>query len=93
MEKMTSLHPKAQMSIRNNFNEYIYDRWGNLIFHTNEWDMTDPPSGQAKGWNGFVNNSGGVKNVVMDVYVYKIILREFNNGPEHEYIGSITLVP
>jgi gliding motility-associated-like protein len=85
--------PKGSNVDPNNFNEYIYDRWGNLIFHTNEWDLTTPPSGQAKGWNGTVNNSGGVKNVVMDVYVYKIILREFNNGPEHEYIGSITLVP
>ncbi len=54
----------------NNYNEYIYDRWGDLIFHTTEWDITNAPEGHAKGWNGTINNNGNVKDdVVMDVYV------------------------
>jgi gliding motility-associated-like protein len=75
----------------NNYNEYIFDRWGNLIFKTNKWDIINH---RAEGWNGTVYNKGNTaKNVVTDVYVYKIILREFNDGPEHEYIGRITLIP
>ncbi|MGD0709693.1 MAG: gliding motility-associated C-terminal domain-containing protein [Bacteroidales bacterium] len=87
--------PKGTNVDTNNYVEYIYDRWGNLIFQTNEWDIInkDPDTGHAKPWNGTVNNKGTINDVVMDVYVYKIELREFNNGPKHSYVGRITLVP
>jgi gliding motility-associated-like protein len=79
----------------NNYNEYIYDRWGNLVFQTTKWQVskTEPPKGQAEGWNGTIYNNGNNKDIVMDIYVYKIDLREFNHGPKHEYVGRITLVP
>jgi len=84
-------YPKGMNVDPNNFNEYIYDRWGNLVFQTNQWDATKH---QAKiGWNGTLNNNGTYNNVVMDVYVYKIEVREFNDGPKHEYVGRVTLVP
>ena len=79
----------------NNYEEYIYDRWGNLVFQTTKWQVskTEPPKGQAEGWNGTINNNSNIKEIVMDIYVYKIDLREFNHGPKHEYVGRITLVP
>ncbi|MGD0711305.1 MAG: gliding motility-associated C-terminal domain-containing protein, partial [Bacteroidales bacterium] len=72
----------------NNYNEYIYDRWGNLVFQTTKWQVskTEPPKGQAEGWNGTIYNNGNNKDIVMDIYVYKIDLREFNHGPKHEYV-------
>jgi len=75
----------------NNYMEYIFDRWGNLIFKTNKWDPVRHIAGET--WNGTVNNSGNFNDVVMDVYVYRIILREIDNGPKHEYIGRISLIP
>jgi gliding motility-associated-like protein len=84
-------YPKGMNVDPNNFTEYIYDRWGNLIFQTNQWDVTNH---RAKiGWNGTINNNGNYNNVVLDVYVYKIEVREFNDGPKHEYLGKVTLVP
>ena len=79
--------PKGMNVDPNYYNEYIYDRWGNLIFQTNKWDVTKH---QAETWNGTVNNRGTRKDVVLDVYVYKIVLREFNDGPKHEYVGRVT---
>lgn len=56
----------------------IFDRWGNLVFHTDEiknhWD------GTYKG-----------RMVQEDVYVYKINLTDIFFSP-HKYIGKITVV-
>ena len=82
--------PKGMNVDPNNYSENIYDRWGNLVFQTSKWDVVKH---QAEPWNGTMNNKGGFSDVVMDVYVYKIDVREFNNGPKHEYIGRVTLVP
>lgn len=70
-----------------NFNMQIFDRWGNVMFQTNKWLVNS-----AEPWNGTQNNSGKVDNVVMDVYVYRIRLKEID-GPKHDYIGRITLIP
>ena len=93
--------PQGMNIDTNNYNEYIYDRWGNLICKTNKWDATNHHSlvwnpinnNWDPGWNGTVNNKGTFKDVVTDVYVYRIILKEFNAGLEHEYVGRISLVP
>jgi len=82
--------PRGMNVDPNNYSENIYDRWGNLVFQTSKWDAVKH---QAEPWNGTFNNNGSFSNVVMDVYVYKIDVREFNNGPKHEYIGRVTLVP
>jgi len=71
----------------NNFDMYIFNRWGNLMFHTTTWVST-----YGEPWNGTKNNSGTINNVVMDVYVYRILAKEIQ-GPKHEYIGSVTLMP
>lgn len=62
------------------FKMFIFDRWGNEIFKTE--DMNE-------GWNGRVRNSGEI--VQQDVYVYKIFTKDlFRN--DHAYIGTVTIV-
>ncbi|MFA4850896.1 MAG: gliding motility-associated C-terminal domain-containing protein [Bacteroidales bacterium] len=60
----------------------IFNRWGSLIYHTNTI---------GDKWNGTLNNSGTWDDVVIDVYVYVISVKEME-GPKHEYIGRVTLI-
>ncbi len=58
----------------------IYDRWGNLIFYTDNVD---------KHWDGRINR--GTETGQEDVYVYVVnILDNKNKG--HRYIGNVTIV-
>lgn len=59
---------------------YIFDRWGNIVFHTTDIYAT---------WNGTWQNNGD--KVQEDVYVYKIQFTDNMQG-EHEAIGSVTLI-
>ena len=59
----------------------IYDRWGNLVFQTN--DMT-------KGWNGNSHTSG--QPAPNGVYVYKIEIREPIGFEPKIYYGHVTLL-
>ena len=43
-------------------------------------------------WNGTVNNQGTEDDIIVDVYVYLIRVKEFDGGPIHEYYGEVTLV-
>ncbi|MEA2106252.1 MAG: PKD domain-containing protein [Bacteroidota bacterium] len=56
----------------------IYNRWGELIFETNNLEM---------GWNGKV----GGKEAKSDVYVWKAEGR-FTNGRAFELAGDVTLI-
>jgi gliding motility-associated-like protein len=62
------------------FNLMIFDRWGNLIFTSNDYQ---------KGWDGRAN--GGSNIAQMDVYVWKVELID-NVKKDHHYIGSVSLV-
>ncbi len=64
----------------NNFEMWIFDRWGNLIWHTNKW---------LDGWDGRAN--GGKDIAQIDVYVWKIICRDVNGG-KHSIIGHVSLI-
>lgn len=57
----------------------IYDRWGNLVFHSAKID---------EHWNGKMNNKGEIMQE--DVYVYVIKLSD-KEGRKHKYIGGVTL--
>ncbi|MBS1638178.1 MAG: choice-of-anchor L domain-containing protein [Bacteroidetes bacterium] len=61
------------------FKMYIFDRWGEMIFYSE-----DP----YKGWDGHVK---GGKMAKQDVYVYKIILKDFKDK-KHEYVGHVTVL-
>jgi gliding motility-associated-like protein len=58
----------------------ILDRWGNLIFETNDLDT---------GWDGRAN--GGADVAQQDVYVYAIKLKDFKNKT-YQYRGHVTLL-
>jgi gliding motility-associated-like protein len=62
------------------FKMSIFDRWGNLIFTTD--DVNTP-------WDGKVNHGGDIAQ--RDVYVYNIVLTDLKNK-KHSYKGTVTLV-
>ena len=63
-----------------NFEMYIYDRWGNLIYKT--IDINEP-------WDGKAN--GGRKIAQQDVYVWIVYTRDIF-GKRHRYMGHVNLV-
>ncbi|MCW3070487.1 MAG: hypothetical protein JWO44_377 [Bacteroidetes bacterium] len=58
----------------------IYDRWGNLIFHTDDINTH---------WDGKANH--GSEAAQEDVYVYVVKLSDYKDK-KHKYIGSVTIV-
>jgi len=80
-------YPQGMNVDPNNFDMSIFDRWGNLMFHTKLW-LTN----HSEVWNGTKNNCGTLNDVVSGVYVYRILTKEID-GPNHEYIGKITVLP
>lgn len=59
---------------------WILDRWGNMIFHGDELDDK---------WDGKAN--GGNETAQKDVYVWKVQLTDIFNK-KHSYLGTVTLV-
>ena len=59
---------------------FIFDRWGNQIFHGNDLNHM---------WDGRAN--GGDDVAQQDVYVWKVKLKDVF-GKKHSYIGTVTLV-
>lgn len=62
------------------FRMYIFNRWGNLIYETNDI---------YKGWDGSYKNNGNIAE--QGVYVYRILTKD-KVGQEREYVGHVTLV-
>ena len=62
-------------------NMYIYNRWGQVIFHGTDLQ---------NGWNGKDKNGEG-KLVQNDVYVYLIVYKGLGTE-EHELVGHIAVV-
>ena len=58
----------------------IFDRWGNLIFYTDDID---------KPWDGKANH--GEEIAQADVYVYIVKIVDFNKR-KRNYNGIVTLV-
>lgn len=63
------------------FELHIYNRWGEDVFFTNNFDTGW--DGSIKGRNRLVSESG--------VYTYKITLKDVYGNP-HRFIGKITLL-
>ena len=61
------------------FNMQVFDRWGNLIFESNNAQV---------GWDGYDRNGRLMPN---GVYVYKLTLR-LSDGQRTTQIGDITLI-
>jgi gliding motility-associated-like protein len=62
------------------FEMQIYDRWGNLVFRTEDI---------KEHWKGTVK--GGSEIAPIDVYVYIINVKD-KVGEKHQYIGHVTIV-
>lgn len=62
----------------NTYELLIFDRWGELVFQSNDL---------YTGWDGFYKN----KLLPQDVYVYKCSILDMKLNP-HTYIGKVTLV-
>lgn len=62
------------------FEMWIYDRWGEMIFYSN--DIT-------KGWDGKVQ--GKPLDCKQDVYVWKVKVKDVL-GKKHDYVGHVTLL-
>jgi gliding motility-associated-like protein len=62
-----------------NYELSIYNRWGELVFKTNDF---------MQGWNGIYNN----KLVQLGVYSFKIEFRNSNDRINQIHTGHITLV-
>lgn len=60
---------------------YIFDRWGMMIFHGKGIDTS--------AWNGHANEGRDVAQ--QDVYIWKVKLSDIF-GKRHEYHGHVTLV-
>jgi PKD repeat protein len=66
---------------------YIYDRWGEIIFETDKYDVSS--DGRVNhGWDGKVKG----KNLAqIGTYTWLVTYQDFK-GISHEEIGSITLI-
>ncbi len=62
------------------FAMWIYDRWGEMIYYTN--DIT-------KGWDATIKGKSVSDKI--DVYAYKVIVKDIKNK-QHEYTGHVTLL-
>lgn len=60
------------------FDMWVFDRWGNLLFHSNDMN---------KGWDGTYKNNPCQE----DEYVWKVIYTD-TKGKKHRVIGSVALV-
>jgi gliding motility-associated-like protein len=67
---------------------YIFDRWGNLIFYCNIKDLPQSPPCM---WDGKVEAGTSNEQVQQDVYVWKVKLLDVF-GDSHKYIGTVTVV-
>jgi len=64
------------------FNMLVFDRWGNLIFESNDIN---------KGWDGRVQGGSSGEFVQEDVYVWKVSIIDIKDQP-HSYIGHVSKI-
>ncbi len=70
--------PKGLKIDASTFYMGIYDRWGNLVFTTNDF---------TNGWNGKINNI----NAPSEIYTWLFRFNE-ESGKEHFYRGNVALL-
>ncbi|MDZ7740685.1 MAG: gliding motility-associated C-terminal domain-containing protein [Bacteroidota bacterium] len=72
--------PIARYDYVQDYHLLIYNRWGQMIFESNDLD---------KGWNGRLND----KPAMSGTYVYRIDYREpGQKGESHTLTGTVVLV-
>ena len=68
-----------------NFKMYIYDRWGEIIYETDQYDPLDP---QKYGWDGRAKNN---KEVPIGTYTWLVKYTDPSNV-QHDKSGAITVI-
>ena len=71
-------------SVPDNFNFEVYNRWGELIFQSQNFTEMN-----TVGWNGLNQNTGVIE--INGVYTYVVNLT-FDDGSELQGSGTITIV-
>ncbi len=71
--------PKVQGYEEGSYEFYIFDRWGELIFRTEDPD---------EHWDGRVNG----ESAASDVYVWKVVVTDRISGKEKVRTGEVTLL-
>jgi gliding motility-associated-like protein len=66
----------------NSYNLWIFDRWGNRIFYSDNLD---------ENWDGRVQGQNSGETVQQDVYVWKVKFKDVFNKT-HERTGTVTVV-
>ncbi|MBU0766010.1 MAG: gliding motility-associated C-terminal domain-containing protein [Bacteroidetes bacterium] len=80
--------PKISGLMENTYHLYIYDRWGHLIFETDDYDV-DPVTGEIiSGWDGRVYGKNIAKT---GVYQWRTEFIDFE-GVKHEETGHVTVI-
>ncbi|MBN2682874.1 MAG: gliding motility-associated C-terminal domain-containing protein [Bacteroidales bacterium] len=69
----------------NNFQMFIYDRWGEVIYETNQYSSEHPA---MFGWNGKVK---GKHLAESGTYSWLVIFRDIR-GVQHEKAGPVTVI-
>jgi gliding motility-associated-like protein len=78
--KNESFYPVTIGMDPDQYEMWIYDRWGNLVFYTN--DLND-------GWDGRVQGHSEISQI--DTYVWKINAVDFA-GKKHNLLGKVSLI-
>ncbi|MEI7597108.1 MAG: PKD domain-containing protein [Bacteroidota bacterium] len=74
--------PEGENISYDDYQMFILNRWGNVLFSTNDFN---------EKWNGTKNNKGKLKDAIEDVYVYKIQVRG-DKDVIKEYVGNVVLI-
>ena len=72
--------PKGIGFDENNFEMYIYDRWGDKVYET--FDINKP-------WDGRAND--GRKIAQQGVYIWVIFTKDINEK-RHKHVGHVALI-
>ena len=62
-----------------NYEFYVFDRWGEVVFFTES---------STEAWNGRVNG----RDAKMDVYTWKLKVVSDHDGSKKEFYGHCTIV-
>ncbi|MGQ9847515.1 MAG: PKD domain-containing protein, partial [Bacteroidales bacterium] len=68
-----------------NFKMYIYDRWGQIIYETDQYDPLDP---KKYGWDGKAKNN---EKVPIGTYTWLVKYTDPSNV-QHEKTGSVSVI-
>jgi len=85
-------YPKGLGFDRGEYQLFIFDRWGEVIFETNvypEGTHVQDPGLIEGGWNGRYHNTGDY--VQTGTYTWLVIMRDVN-GEQHENAGAVSVI-